>query len=183
MSVWLETERLVLRELDPGDPRDVAFMLALLNDPGWLAKLGDPGVRDAAGAAAYIERACAASYRANGFGMYGVERKSAAGAELVGISGLIRREVLDAPDLGFAFLEGHTRQGLATEAGRAALTDARARLGLARVVAITDEGNLGSLVVLERLGFRCEGRVRLRPDADELMLFGLALGGGPAVTV
>ncbi len=172
--VRLETERLVLRELDPDAPGDAAFMLELLNDPGWQANLGDPGVRTLAGAAAYIERACAASYRENGFGMYGVEL-SAAG-DLVGLSGLIRRPGLDAPDLGFAFLSAATGQGLATEAGRAALVDGAERLGLRRVVAITTDDNMASVAVLEKLGFRREGLVRLQADRDELVLFGLALG-------
>jgi len=171
--VRLETERLVLRELEPDAPADAAFMLQLLNDPGWQAKLGDPGVRTVAGAAAYVERACAASYRENGFGMYAVERS--ADGELVGLSGLIRRAGLDAPDLGFAFLAAFTGQGLATEAGRAVLADGVERLALQRIVAITTEDNAASVAVLEKLGFRREGRVRLQADRDELVLFGLAL--------
>jgi len=169
----LRTERLLLRELNPDSDRDADFMLRLLNDPGWRAGIGPSSVSDLAGAAAYIERACASSYREHGHGMYGVELLST--GELVGLMGLVRRESLEGPDLGFAFLREHCRQGFAVEAGRAALADANSRLGLTRVFAITTESNAGSLTVLDRLGFERVKNPELQPGAKQLLLFSLEL--------
>ena len=41
--------------------------------------------------------------------------------------GLIRRETLDFPDLGYAFLAKHHRCGYASEAGAAVLDDTPSR--------------------------------------------------------
>ena len=43
----LETDRLILRQLDTSD---AAFILRLVNDPSWLRYIGDKGVRSAAAA-------------------------------------------------------------------------------------------------------------------------------------
>ena len=59
--IVLETSRLHLAHLD--DP-DAAFMLALLNSPGWLRNIGDRGVKSLSAAKAYIKK-CAASYEQN----------------------------------------------------------------------------------------------------------------------
>ena len=173
-GVRLETERLLLRELDPAVEVDQRFVVALLNDPGFVEGIADFGVRTLVEASAYIERACRRFYVAHGFGMYGVELRET--GELIGLMGLLAREALDAPDLGFAFLEAHCRQGFAGEAGRAALLDAHERCGLERVVAVTSRDNRASQACLERLGFRHEGGVRLTEGEPELMLFGVALG-------
>ena len=67
----LTTERLVLRELDPADPDDQAFVLALVNDPDFVRHIADLQISDLAGAADYIERACAVFYRERDFGKEG----------------------------------------------------------------------------------------------------------------
>ena len=44
-------------------------------------------------------------------------------------------------------------------------------LGLNRIVAVTTPDNLGSVKVLEKLGFKFERMVRLAEEASELKLF------------
>lgn len=168
-GVRLETERLVLRELVPTAVGDQRFVVALLNDPGFREGIGDFGVRTLEDAGAYIQRTCRASYAAHGFGMYGVELRAT--GELIGLMGLLLRAVLDAPDLGFAFLAAHCRRGYAGEAGRAALADGAGRCGLGRVVAVTSVENVASRACLASLGFRHAGEVRLTAEGPELMLF------------
>jgi RimJ/RimL family protein N-acetyltransferase len=170
----LHTERLVLRELDPEEPGDRAFMLRLVNDPGFVRHIADLGISDEDGAADYVRRACVHFYRNHAFGMFAVV--AAATDEPIGIMGLLKRELLPAPDLGFAFLESHTRKGYGLEAGRAALADAQQRLGIERVLAITGEDNPASIGLLERLGFHRGGPVRLSPEADEALLFSRTSG-------
>jgi len=67
--------------------------------------------------------------------------------------GLIRRDSLPHPDLGFAFLARHRGRGYAREAAAAAVALARERFQLARLLAITDPDNTASQAVLEHVGF------------------------------
>jgi RimJ/RimL family protein N-acetyltransferase len=162
----LETERLALRELAPGDE---AFILELLGEPAFLKNIGDRGVRSLEDASGYIASSAIASYRKNGFGMYRVALKESDVA--AGICGLVKREGLDGPDLGFAFLERFWNRGYASEAAAAILVHARHKLSLGRVLAITALENRGSMRVLEKLGFRFDGITKLPGHAAESRLF------------
>jgi RimJ/RimL family protein N-acetyltransferase len=163
-NIDLKTERLGLHELDPASGADCQFMQMLLSDPGFRKNISDKGEVTLEAAAAYIDRACASSYKENDFGMYGVRELES--GDLVGITGLIRRPGLDDVDLGFAFLERVTGRGYAAESGRAALDDCVLRLGLRKVSAITTDENLGSVGVLLKLGF-CEVKKITLPGSEE----------------
>lgn len=166
----LETARLRIRQLTPDD---AAFILTLLNDPGFLRYIGDKGVRSLEDARQYIEHGPRASYARHGFGLNAVEPID--GGDPVGICGILKRDELDAPDLGFAFLPLARGQGLAREAASAILDDAWARLGVTRMLAITQPENYASVTLLERLGFRFDRMVRLAPEGHDLRLFSRAL--------
>ena len=94
-----------------------------------------------------------------------------ASGETVGMCGLVKRPTLQDVDLGYALLPEFCGHGYAVEAAAAVLLDARARLQMGRIVAITDPRNAASVRVLEKLGFRYEKMVQLAPDAIELKLF------------
>ncbi len=66
-------------------------------------------------------------------------------------------------DIGWRLVRSAWGQGYATEAARAALKDARVRLGLSEVIAYTALENLRSQVVMKRLGLRRE------PSRDFMM--------------
>ncbi len=161
----LETPRLILRQLDAGD---AAFILELLNDPTWLQFIGDRGVRNLDDARAYIQNGPAASYAKHGFGLWLVQPK--AEEEPVGICGLLKRETLEDVDLGFAFLQRFQGKGYGVESATATLEYGRDRLGLKRIVAVTQSGNAGSIRVLEKLGLRFEKMVQLSPSAPPIRL-------------
>jgi RimJ/RimL family protein N-acetyltransferase len=163
----MKTERLILR---PFTREDAGFVLRLLNDPDWLRFIGDRGVRDTAGAEAYIERNRAARER-NGFGL---DLVALTDGVPIGMCGLIRREGLDDVDLGFAFLPEHRGKGYALEAARSTLAQAPGH-GLSRVIAITSQDNASSIALLEKLGFRFERLVRLPKEDEQLKLFALSL--------
>jgi ribosomal-protein-alanine N-acetyltransferase len=165
--VILQTERLVLDELTAG--RDEAFVLELLNEPGFLENIGDRGVRDLAGARGYILDGPAASYGKNGFGLWRVTEK--AGGAPVGICGLVKRDGLDDPDVGYAFLARAGGQGYAVEAARATLDYARGTLGIGRIVAITTPSNTASMKVLRRIGLSAAGMITLPGRDDESAYF------------
>jgi RimJ/RimL family protein N-acetyltransferase len=101
-----ETDRLNLSELTQ---EDAAFMLELLNSPGWLKYIGDRGVRSLEDAANYILGRIVPSYRKNNFGFYLVKLKD--GNVPIGICGLVKREGLEHIDIGFAFLPGYEGMG------------------------------------------------------------------------
>jgi len=158
--VILETERLALHELTEAD---APFILELLLSPGFRENIGDRGVSDLEGARGYIERA-RAGYEANGFGLWRADLK--ASGEATGLAGLVKRDGLEHPDVGYAFLEPFWGQGLASEAAAASLAYGRDRLGLSTIVAITKPANLGSIAVLKKIGMRDAGMI-LIPGHDE----------------
>ena len=161
-----ETERLTVRRIGR---EDAPFLLAILNDPGFVANIGDRGVRTMEDAQAYIEQRVLASYEAHGFGMFRVALKGS--DEPVGMVGLVRRDGLDGPDLGFAFLEAHTAKGYGREASEALMLWARRELGIGPLLAITAPHNAASAALLLRLGFREEGRITLPAHGGESRLF------------
>lgn len=163
----LLTERLRLRELDEDD---AGFMLEMLNLPDFLRFIGDRGVRDLEQSRAYLRNGPIASYARHGFGMYLVEPRE--GGAPIGLCGLVARDGLPAPDIGFAFLPAYYGRGLAFEAAAATLAHARDTLGLARIVAIVSPGNARSLALLRRLGLGEAGRVRLPgKEEEDLLMF------------
>jgi RimJ/RimL family protein N-acetyltransferase len=84
----------------------------------------------------------------------------------VGLCGLVKRDGLKDPDLGYAFLASVWGRGYASEAARASLDHARRALRLGRIVAITTPGNTASQAVLKKIGLKAAGVVRL-PGKDE----------------
>lgn len=164
------TDRLVLRRLGEAD---LAFVVALLNDPAWIAHIGDRGVRDRAAARGWIAGGPDAGFRAHGFGLMALDLRG--GGPTIGICGLIRRPGLDDADLGYALLPGYRGHGYATEAARAVLAWARDAHGLRRVVAIVAPANVASAHVLARCGFAFERALRMPGDAGTVHLHAVRL--------
>jgi RimJ/RimL family protein N-acetyltransferase len=162
----IETERLTIRRIGLDD---AGFMLASLNDPGFLANIGDRGVRTIEQAEAYIEERVLASYAANGFGMFRVALKGS--DEAIGMVGFVKRDGLDRPDLGFGFMAAHTGKGYGYEAATALLAWGRETLGLPPLLAITAPDNVASAALLVKLGFRETGRIALPAHGGDSRLF------------
>lgn len=165
--IVLETERLVLRRLTLND---APFIVELLNEPSFLRFIGDRAVKTEQDARQYLLKGPIASYERFGFGLYLVFLKDT--GDPIGICGLLRRDTLPDVDVGFAFLPAYWRQGYASESAAAVLTHGRETIGLKRIVAITSPDNLGSIKVLEKIGLRFEGLIRLGDDSREVTLFG-----------
>jgi ribosomal-protein-alanine N-acetyltransferase len=161
----LETERLTLNELTA---EDAPFILELLTSRGFMENIGDRGVRDLEGAKGYIERT-RASYAANGFGLWRADLKAT--GEAAGLCGLVKREGLDHPDVGYAFLERFWGRGYAAETAAASLAYGRDAIGLATIVAITTPSNKGSIAVLEKIGMTFAGMIQLPGHDGESSYF------------
>jgi RimJ/RimL family protein N-acetyltransferase len=154
----LETERLRLRWFHPTDA-DADFMRALLNDPGWLANIGERNVRTRRQARTWIATRHTATYGRLGFGFWAVERKS--DGALMGMCGLIKRDTLMEADVGYALMPGFRGQGYAREAAAACVRYALDVLGLPEVWGITGPDNAASAGVLQQIGLRDAGITRL----------------------
>ena len=159
----LETPRLILGAITTADAE---LMLAVLNDPDFIEYVADRGVRSRQQAAEYIRNRMLPSFEEQGLGMFRMQLRGA--PEAIGICGLVVRDGLEQPDLGFALLPQARGGGLVGEAARAVLHDARQRLGMECVSAITDPANAASIRVLESLGFSLVGQIRL-PEDEELL--------------
>jgi ribosomal-protein-alanine N-acetyltransferase len=161
----IETRRLTLRQLSLDDAE---FILELVNEPAFIKNIGDKRVRNMADARQYILNGPLDSYQRFGFGLYLVELKES--RLPVGICGLLKREVLDDVDIGYAFLERFWSKGYAFESTKAVMDYAKSIIGLHRVVALISPGNERSIKVLEKLGFQFEEALRLSGyDGDSLL--------------
>jgi len=89
--------------------------------------------------------------------------------------GLFQRDVLDAPDLGYALLTEHAGHGYAREACAAVLEDARTRLSLRRLFAIITPDNERSIRLAVGLGFRRLRSMRLPGDEAEVDCYEVSL--------
>lgn len=165
----LETDRLRLRHLAP---RDDAFILRLLNEPSFIRNIGDRGVRSLEDARRYLAEGPIASYARHGHGLYGVELK--ASGVPAGMCGLIKRDYLEDPDVGFAFLPEFWGRGYAFESGAAVVTHGFESLGLRRILGIVSPGNAASIGVLAKLGLRYERMVRPPGEASDVALYATA---------
>lgn len=165
--IELTTERMGLRKLTEADGE---FMLALLNDPGFLQFVGDRGVRTLGEAVDYLRNGILSSYAEFGYGMYLCQRRSDGAA--MGICGLVKRDYLADFDLGYGLLESYGGQGYAKEAGLAILEQAR-ELRLPRLLAIVQSDNLVSIGLLKRLGFSYQRTQPATADDCELLVYGI----------
>ncbi len=162
----IRTDRLAMRQLDSDD---ADFIVELLNEPGFLRYIGDKGVRTSADACDYIAKGPGESYLRNGYGLYAVCLHD---GTRTGICGLVKREGLDDPDVGFAFLSRYGSRGYAAESAAAVLRYGSAVLKLPRIVAITSPDNAASMAVLKKIGLRFERMIRLADEGLAVRLFG-----------
>ena len=162
----LETDRLILRHLTPDDG---PFIVELLNDPSFIRFIGDKKVRTLEDARKYLLDGPVASYKQFGFGLYATELKEP--RVTIGMCGLVKRETLPHPDIGFAFLPAYWNQGYAYEAAAAVMNHARVILGLKQILAITTPENQASAKLLGKIGLQFDRLVKLSEDAAEVKLF------------
>ena len=126
-------------------------------------------MRNVDDARAYVLEGPVKSYATYGFGLNLVELKP--GRTPIGICGMLKRDTLPDPDIGFAFLPFYWNQGYAFEAAAAVMKHARENLGLNRVLAITTPDNDASAKLLTKIGLRFDRVLKLSEDATEVKLF------------
>lgn len=159
----INTERLVITSLTA---EDSSFILELVNTEGWLTFIGNRNVYTKEDASAYIER-----IKSNKNIQYWVVRLRQ-NKTPVGIITLIKRDYLQYPDVGFAFLPRFGGKGYAYEATKAVLHFILKENSYDQIVAITIPGNARSVGLLKKLHFRFEKRIT--DNNEELELYSMA---------
>ncbi|MAL41077.1 MAG: alanine acetyltransferase [Thalassospira sp.] len=143
----LETPRTILREATHDD---APFILQLLNEPGWIRFIGDRNIHDLAAARDYIDLRFRENYEKLGFGMCVAIEKSS--DTPLGLIGFVKRETLDAPDIGYAVTEAHQGKGYAYEVCSALLDHGWNVYGFDKVYGYCLPDNGPSIHMLEKLG-------------------------------
>jgi RimJ/RimL family protein N-acetyltransferase len=157
----IKSERLFLRPLTLEDSE---FILQLLNTNGFIRYIGDRNVKTIGQANDYLLNGPLKSYETNGFGLSLVELKT--DQTPIGMCGLLRRDYLEHPDIGFAFLPDYTGKGYAYEIAKEVIRHGLHKLEIEKILAIVLPENSSSVKLLEKLGFKHEKNI-ISPDTNE----------------
>lgn len=158
-----ETERLIIRHFKLSDAE---FILKQLNEESFIQYIADKQVRSIVDAEKYLKEGPMASYQTFGFGLNIVLLKQ--DNVQIGICGLVKRDELEYPDLGFAFLPSFWGKGYAMEASKAIINDAVMTHKLKVILGITLPENQASNSLLTRLSFTENGSINLFGSDDNL---------------
>ncbi len=143
----LETHRLIIEQLTT---EDTSFLIELLNQPSFKKNIGERYVTDEKSALNFLQDGPWLTYPRD-IGMHCVKIKKT--GEAIGLVGLMRRDYLNMPDLGYAFLEQYHGVGFASEAAREVVNWAHFDKGYRRICAIVNQDNQPSIDLLEKLAF------------------------------
>lgn len=158
---------------------DAPFVLELVNDPAFLANIGDKQIRDEASALRFIREGAWTNQPKPGHGQFVME--SRASGEALGVCGLLYREALGVTDIGFALLGRHRGRGLALEAARALARYAHETLGVERLYGIVAGHNAASVRILEQLGMERLRELDAAEGDSPLILYGESKAAGPFI--
>jgi ribosomal-protein-alanine N-acetyltransferase len=147
MKQVVETERLLLRELNADDAED--FYRLNLN-PNVIRYTGDAAFRNVEEAKAFLENY--ADYIINGYGRWAVIHK--ARHEFIGWCGLKYDSASDETDIGFRFFEEEWNKGFATESARACIDYGFTKINLETIIGRAMSENKASINVLEKTGLK-----------------------------
>jgi ribosomal-protein-alanine N-acetyltransferase len=149
MKQIIETDRLILRELNIGDAK--SFYELNLN-PNVVKYTGDKAFANISEAQNFLKNY--EDYETNGFGRWAVIDKS--NGEFLGWCGLKYVKEINETDIGFRFFEEYWNKGFATESAKVCLNYGFEKLNLQTIIGRAMAENLASIKVLEKLGLTYE---------------------------
>ena len=159
--VLLNTRRLLLRHLEPGD---LEPLYELYRDPD-IRKYYPDGTRTHSETKEELEWFLQGHPRHPEFGLWATVERST--GEFLGRCGLLPWHIqgTDEVELAFMIKKERWREGLATEAAQGIIGYAHEILGLSRLVCLVMPGNAASASVAEKVGmsFECEFTDELGP--------------------
>jgi len=151
MKIYLETERLILREIVP---EDAESFFAMDSDPEVVKYVGIKPLTDINQSIEMIG-SIRNQYKENGIGRWAVVRKE--DGRMIGWSGLkLIKEInnhQNIHDLGYRFTPEYWGKGYATETAIAVLNYGFNEMKLDKIFAYADVENEASNHVLRKLGF------------------------------
>lgn len=153
MKIFVETERLILRELLP---TDVDGMYELDSDPAVHKYLGNNPVKDKAQIIEVINFV-RQQYIDNGIGRWAIIEKT--NNTFIGWAGLklvkeMTNNHINHYDLGYRLIRKYWGQGLATESAKAAVAYGFDQLNIKEIFAAAHIENHSSNNLLQKLGFK-----------------------------
>ena len=164
MTVITTTTALTLREVTLDD---AAFIHELYCGEDFRRNIGDRGIATLDDAKRFINQNLRGSYREHGFGLWVVE----VNGEPAGVCGLVKRDYLASPDIGFALLPRFYGQGIARQAALATLDYAAQHLQLQQLLAITSKANTASQRLLSAIGFQPTDAITEPQSGEQLTTF------------
>ncbi len=152
MTLILETERLIVRELRE---EDAEAMLAFNGDPEVMRLTGEPLWTDLEQARQRLRDY--PDYARHGYGRWALVLRE--DGRVVGFNGLKFLPELGETDLGYRLCRDCWGRGLATESSLAIVRYGFEVLGLERIIGLVLPGNHASERVLEKVGMRRDGPI------------------------
>jgi [ribosomal protein S5]-alanine N-acetyltransferase len=154
-KISLVTDRLLI---EPLSENDNAFIFELVNTEGWLKFIGNRNVHTEADAIAYIQK-----INANAAITYWIVKLKKT-TETLGIITFIKRDYLDYPDIGFAFLPDYSNKGYAFEATQKVLEFLTQNNNLTHILATTIPENISSINLLKKLGLAFDRTIEIENE-------------------
>ena len=147
--MWIETQRLILREFQQEDAQKLALILA---NPK-VMKFSPVGILSELQTKEKVE-GFITSYEKHGFGKWAVITKDS--NELIGYCGIALEEIdnKDEREIGYRLDSNFWGKGLATEAALAALNYAFEQFKFPYILGIVERSNASSVRVLEKLAMK-----------------------------
>ena len=158
MKQILETNRLILRELNPDDAKN---FYDLNSNPNIIKYTGNSAFKNVEEASGFLENY--QDYKLNGYGRWAVIEKAT--DKFIGWCGLKFGEMKNETDIGFRFFEEEWNKGYATESGVACMQYGFENLKLKRIVGRAMKENIGSIKVLEKIGLKYEKDIEFDGNA------------------
>jgi len=149
MRQILETNRLILRELNSSDAKS---FYDLNSNSNVIKYTGDSAFKSLEEAREFLENYL--DYKLNGYGRWAVIDKIT--NKFIGWCGLKFGEMKNETDIGFRFFEEEWNKGYATESAVACVHYGFEKLKLKRIIGRAMKDNIGSIKVLEKIGLKYE---------------------------
>jgi len=147
MNAIIETERLILREFNINDYKEVYEFGSNLEVQRYT---GDKIIESLNDAKELIKNVWYKDYKKYGYGRWAVIYKPE--NKIIGFSGLKYLPEFNETDIGFRFLPEYWGKGLASEASYEIIKYGFEKLGLEKIIGIALAENIGSCKVLKKIG-------------------------------
>ena len=155
MQSPLFSERLSITALNTTDAK---FIFELVNTEGWLTYIGDRNIHSLEDAHSYIQKIIDSPDISNWVVRLRQDNTPA------GIISLIKRDHLENPDVGFAFLPSFTGNGYAYEATGTVLKHFIDNTEYPFVLGVTVVENTASISLLKKLGFQFQKEIEVKKE-------------------